>query len=169
MYISDKLFNRRLPDLQRFYSSEIFGNAMLFGTIYPLSAGVTHSAQHALAAMFKAANDGKFNFVDSVKEYGEKAKIMKKLFTDNGFKIVYDKDENDPIADGFYFTFSYPGFNGDDLLNQLIYYGISAISLAITGSERKEGIRACVSLVQRSQFPDLEFRLKKFQQDHPLS
>ncbi|MCK7520823.1 MAG: hypothetical protein MZV64_25535 [Ignavibacteriales bacterium] len=73
-----------------------------------------------------------------VKEYGEKAKIMKKLFTDNGFYIVYDKDEDEPIADGFYFTFSYPGYSGEELLNELIYYGISAISLSITGSERLE-------------------------------
>ena len=87
---------------------------------------------------------------------------MKKLFTDNGFQIVYDRDEDNPIADGFYFTFSYPGFSGDELLEKLIYYGISAISLDITGSERKEGIRACVSLVGRDQFDDLEYRLKKF-------
>ena len=72
-----------------------------------------------------------------------------------------------PIADGFYFTFSYPGFSGEELLNELIYYGISAISLAITGSERLEGIRACVSLVGRNQFADLEYRLKKFHEDHP--
>ena len=78
---------------------------------------------------------------------------MKKLFTDNGFKIVYDKDEDEPIADGFYFTFSYPGYTGEELLNELIYYGISAISLAITGSERLEGIRACVSLFNVHNFP----------------
>jgi hypothetical protein len=139
---------------------------MIYGSLYAISAGVSHSAQYALAAIFKAANDGKLDFVEEVKEYGEKAKIMKKIFTDNGFNIVYDKDEDEPIADGFYFTFSYPGYSGEELLNELIYYGISAISLAITGSERLEGIRACVSLVQRSQFPDLENRLKKFNEDH---
>ena len=79
------------------------------------------------------------------------------------------KDVDEPIADGFYFTFAYPGFNGNDLLTELIYYGISAISLEITGSEKKEGIRACVSLVRRDQFPDLEYRLKKFNEDHPVS
>ncbi len=121
-----------------------------------------------LLQCLKAANNGEFNFVDVVKEYGEKAKIMKKLFTDNGFKIVYDMDEDEPIADGFYFTFSYPGFTGEELLNELIYYGISAISLAITGSKRLEGVRACVSLVQRNQFDDLEFRLKKFNEHHPV-
>ena len=166
MVISPKLFNTVAPGLKRYYTSDIFGRAMIFGTIYSLSAGTSHSAQYALAAILKAVNDGKFNFVEEVKEYGEKAKIMKKFFTDNGFKIVYDRDENEPLADGFYFTFSYPGFTGEQLLEELIYYGISAISLAITGSERLEGMRACVSLVDRKQFPDLEYRLKKFRENH---
>ncbi len=166
MVISDKLFETSAPDLLRFYSSDNVGYAMIFGSIYSLSSGTPHSAQYALLAMLKAANEGRFNFVEQVKEYGEKAKIMKKLFLDNGFKIVYDKDEDDPIADGFYFTFAYPGFSGAELLEKLLYYGISAISLDITGSERHEGIRACVSLVQRSQFKDLEERLKQFHQDH---
>lgn len=168
MIISDKLYERKCPDLKRYYSTDRFGYSMIYGTVYSLSAGVTHSAQYALAAMYKAANDGEFNFVEVVKEYGEKAKIMKKLFTDNGFYIVYDKDIDEPIADGFYFTFAYPGLTGEELLTELIFYGISAISLAITGSERTEGIRACVSLVQRDQFPNLEYRLKKFHENHPV-
>lgn len=166
MVISPKLFSTQAPDLKRFYNSDIFGRAMIFGTIYSLSAGTSHSTQYALAAILKAANDGDFNFVQDVKEYGEKAKIMKKMFLDNGFNIVYDKDENEPLADGFYFTFSYPGLSGEQLLEELIYYGISAISLAITGSSRIEGMRACVSLVSREQFPDLEYRLKKFNENH---
>ncbi len=166
MVISDKLFETTAPDLLRFYSSDNVGYAMVFGSIYSLSSGTPHSAQYALAAMLKAANEGRLNFVEKVKEYGEKAKIMKKLFLDNGFHIVYDKDEDDPIADGFYFTFAYPGFTGAELLKELLYYGISAITLDITGSERHEGIRACVSLVQRSQFKDLEERLRQFHQDH---
>ena len=162
MVISDKLFNKKAPDLKRFFPSDTLGYSMIFGTLYALSAGIPHSAQYALAAILKAVNKGEYNFVDVVREYGEKARIMKKLFTDNGFQIVYDRDEENPIADGFYFTFSYPGFTGEELLEKLIYYGISAISLDITGSERTEGIRACVSLVGRDQFDDLEYRLKKF-------
>mgnify|MGYP006292581263 CR=1 FL=1 len=168
MVISDKLFNTTAPDLLRFYKSDNVGYAMIFGTLYSLSSGTNHSSQYALAAMLEAANAGKFNFVEVVKEYGEKAKIMKQMFLDNGFNIVYDKDEDKPIADGFYFTFAYPGFSGGELLEEFLYYGISAITLDITGSERHEGIRACVSLVQRSQFPDLEYRLKKFHEDHPV-
>ena len=166
MVISDKLFEREYADLRPYYGMEQFGRAMIFGTMYALSSGTAHSPQYALEAMLKAVNDGELDFVDVVKEYGEKAKIMKNLFTDNGFRIVYDMDEDKPIADGFYFTISYPGFSGEQLIAALVYYGISAISLAITGSERLEGLRACVSLVRRDQFPDLEYRLKKFHEHH---
>lgn len=165
MVMSDKVFNTTSDDLLRYYQFNSVGKAMIFGALYSLSSGTAHTPQFALAAILKAANNGELNFVEMVKEYGEKAKIMKKLFVDNGFQIVYDKDEESPIADGFYFTFSYPGMDAEELLNKLVYYGISAISLLITGSERTEGIRACVSLVNRNQFPDLEYRLKKFNTD----
>lgn len=166
MVISNALFARRSKDLLPYYGMEQFGRAMVFGTMYALSSGTAHSPQYALEAMLKAVNDGEYDFVDVVKEYGEKAKIMKKMFTDNGFTIVYDKDEDKPLADGFYFTIAYPGFTGEQLIEALVYYGISAISLAITGSERLEGLRACVSLVGRDQFPDLEYRVKKFHEHH---
>lgn len=166
MVISDKLFEKRSADLERYYASDMFGRAMVFGTMYALSSGTAHSPQFALAAILKAVNDGVLDFIEVVKDYGEKAAVMKKMFLENGFHLVYDKDEDKPIADGFYFTIAYPGFSGEELIEALIYYGISAISLAITGSERLEGLRACVSLVNRDQFPDLEYRLKKFHEHH---
>jgi aspartate/methionine/tyrosine aminotransferase len=166
MVIADKLFKTKAPQLLNYYSSDIFGRAMVFGTVYALSSGTAHSAQYALAAMLKAANEGRLNFVEDVKVYGEKARIMKEMFIRNGFRIVYDTDIDKPIADGFYFTISYPGFTGEALIEELLYYGISAISLAITGSEHTEGLRACVSLVSFDQFPDLEYRLKKFREHH---
>jgi hypothetical protein len=101
-----------------------------------------------------------------VKVYGKRAAIMKKMFLDNGFHIVYDTDIDVPIADGFYFTVAYPGLDGEQLIGELLYYGISAISLSNTGSNRKEGIRACVSLVADSQLPDLEERLRAFHARH---
>ncbi len=168
MAISNHVFQIIAPDLRRFYAFDQVGKAMIFGSIYSISSGTAHTPQFALAAILKAVNDGTYNFIDVVKEYGEKAKIMKKMFTDNGFKIVYDKDEDQPIADGFYFTCSYPDFSGDELLKELLSYGISAISLEITGSERLEGIRACVSLIQREQFPVLESRLKRFHENNPV-
>lgn len=168
MAISDKLFKRKYPDLLRYYSSDGFGYSIIYGALYTLSAGVTHSAQFGLEGILKAVNSGKYNYVEDVKEYGKKARIMKNLFLKNGFKLVYDKDIDQPLADGFYFTISYPGFTGVDLLEELIYYGISAISLDITGSSREEGIRACVSLVRRDQFDLLDERLKRFKEDHPV-
>ncbi|HLN55878.1 MAG TPA: pyridoxal phosphate-dependent aminotransferase [Bacteroidales bacterium] len=168
MAVSDHLFSRQYPDLQRFYSTTGFGHSVVFGALYGLSAGVAHSTQYGLAALLKAVNEGGYNFVENVKEYGEKARIMKKLFTENGFIIPYDKDLDQPLADGFYFTLSYPGMTSHELVENLFYYGISAITLDITGSKRNDGLRACVSHVSREQFGDLEKRLKGFREDHPV-
>lgn len=167
MVVSDKVWEMRSPDLLRYFSSDQLGHSLVFGAIYGISSGTSHSAQYALAAILKAVNDGEIDFVEMVKEYGEKAKVMKRLFTENGFTIVYDKDLDDPIADGFYFTFAYPGLSGGQLLSELVHYGISAITLGITGSERTEGLRACTSLIKREQFPVLEERLRRFHEDHP--
>jgi aspartate/methionine/tyrosine aminotransferase len=168
MAISDKLFNRSYPDLLRYYSSDKFGYSAIFGALYALSAGVTHSTQYGFAALLKAVNDGIYKYRDDILEYGEKARIMKKVFILNNFKIVYDMDLDEPISDGFYFTISYPGMAGSELIEELLRYGVSAISLECTGSDRHEGLRACVSMVRRDQFPDLEARLKRFSVDHPV-
>ncbi len=167
MVVSPELYNKECPDLARYYSQTQLGRALIFGTLYCLSSGSAHSVQYALAAMMKGANDGTFNFVEDIRDYGRKAMAMKKMLTDNGFTIVYDKDLDETIGDGFYFTFCYPGFTGVDLLNELIGYGISAISLDITGSH-KQGIRACVSMVLYEQFDDLKLRLELFHKDHPI-
>lgn len=168
MVIAPALFERKYPDLKRYYSSEKFGHAMIYGALYALSAGASHTAQYALAAIFKAVNNGTYNYIREVREYGKKASIMKTLFQKYGFKIVYDMDLDEPIADGFYFTLSYPGFEGSELVEELLYYGVSAISLEITGSSRTEGLRACVSQVRRDQFPVLEERLKRFSENHSI-
>jgi aspartate/methionine/tyrosine aminotransferase len=164
--MSDKLYNRNYPNLEKRFLMKGFGNTVIYRALYALSSGVTHSVQFAMAAMLKAANDGTFNFVEEVKEYGEKANVMKKLFTSNGFNILYDKDIDQEIADGFYFTLSYPGMKAGDLLQEIMCYGISAITLLSTGS-KMEGLRACVAPVKKDQFGDLEKRLKQFNIDHP--
>jgi aspartate/methionine/tyrosine aminotransferase len=164
MAISNKLWSRQFDDLGVRFGSKGFGFTIVMQVLYALSSGVTHSVQFALAAMFKAANDGVFNFVEDVKEYGRKAKIMKDLFVENGFHVVYEKDGEEPIADGFYFTIGYKDMSGGELLGNLLYHGISAITLRNTGSE-KEGLRACVSHVKRDQFADLETRLKLFNEN----
>ncbi|NOX35556.1 MAG: pyridoxal phosphate-dependent aminotransferase [Deltaproteobacteria bacterium] len=164
--IPDKLFNSNGDNLEPFFGSSNFGYSYIFGAMYALSSGVSHSNQWGLAGLLKAVNNGEYNFVENVKEYGKRAGIMKKLFISNGFKIVYDMDDDKQIADGFYFTISYPGFTGVKLVEELLYYGISAISLTTTGSDRHEGLRACVSLTGQDRFKDLEDRLISFKKDH---
>jgi len=168
LVMSDHLYRRKYPDLLRYYSSDIFGRAMIFGALYALSSGVTHSVQYGFTAILKSVNDNKYNFVENTKAYGEKAAIMKEMFVSNGFRIVYDMDIDRPVADGFYFTISYPGMSGGELLYKLLSYGIAAITLNITGSERHEGLRACVSQVRKKQLPLLEERLKLFRGNNPV-
>jgi aspartate/methionine/tyrosine aminotransferase len=159
--MSDKIFNSNSASIENRFKIKGFGNAVIYRVLYALSSGVTHSTQYAMAAMLKAANNGSYDFVSEVKAYADKAHTMKKLFLSNGFKILYDKDEDQLISDGFYFTICYPGMKAGDLLHKLLYFGISAITLQSTGSSM-EGLRACVSAVNPSQFNDLQQRLEKF-------
>jgi len=164
--ISDRLFESTGDGLARWFGTDRFGYAYIFGGMYSLSAGVCHTTQFGLAKLLEAVNDGRYDFVAAVREYGQRARTMKRLFTENGFSLVYDMDEDQPLADGFYFTVAYPGFTGVELVEELLYYGISAISLETTGSSRTEGIRACVSLTGKDRFGELEERLRCFDNDH---
>lgn len=164
--MSDKLYHRAYPGLTQRYGGGTFGTVYIHRVLYALSSGTSHSAQYALAAMFKAASDGKFDFVSEVNEYGRRAKRLKDIFTSHGFTIVYEKDLDEPIGDGFYFTIGYPGMTGGELMENLIYYGISAISLATTGSNQ-QGLRACTSFIKEHQYALLEERLACFRENHP--
>ncbi|MDR1403743.1 MAG: pyridoxal phosphate-dependent aminotransferase [Tannerellaceae bacterium] len=164
--ISNTLYRRVFPELAKRYGGGTFGAVYIHRVLYALSSGTGHSAQFALAAMFRAASDGTFDFVSDVREYGRRAKKLKEIFTGHGFKIVYENDLDQPIADGFYFTVSYPGMTGSELMKELIYYGISAISLETTGSN-KEGLRACTSFIKDHQYDLLKERLDIFNENHP--
>ena len=162
--ISDKLYHRTYPGLTQRYGGGTFGTVYIHRVLYALSSGTSHSAQYALAAMFKAASDGTFDFVSEIKEYGHRAQKLKEIFTQYGFYIVYDHDLDQPIADGFYFTIAYPGMTGSELMEELIYYGISAISLSTTGSNQ-EGLRICTSFIKPHQYELLDERLKQFKEN----
>jgi aspartate/methionine/tyrosine aminotransferase len=167
MIFSQQLYDLKTTEyMKKFFTQDTFGKAVIFGSLYALTSGTAHSPQYALAAIFKACNNGTYNFVEDLKVYETKAAIMKKALVENGFKIVYDKDLDVDIADGFYFTFSYPNLTGEQLLSELVYYGISAIALSITGSQRLEGVRACVSLVPLEILPEFASRLQQFHLDH---
>ncbi|TLX75994.1 pyridoxal phosphate-dependent aminotransferase [Labilibacter sediminis] len=161
--VSNELYGRYFESLKIRFGIGGLGSVIVGRLLYSLSAGASHSAQYAIAAMYKAACDGDYNFIEEVKEYGIRARLMKELFVKYGFTIIYDKDIDTPIADGFYFTIGHKGFTGGELLEKLLYYGISAIALKNTGS-LKEGLRACVSQIERSRFYILEERLKRFRE-----
>ena len=163
--VSPELYEWHTDYMKKYFAQDTFGRAIVYGSIYALSSGTSHSVQYGLAAVMKACNDGEFDFVEALRDYQKKANFMKNALVENGFEIVYDKDMNEPIADGFYFTFNYPGMTGEQTLNELVYYGISAISLDITGSNQ-QGLRACVSLVPHELLPAFEQRVKKFNEDH---
>ncbi len=164
--ISDKLYQRTFEGLTQRYGGGTFGSVFIHRALYAISSGVSHSAQYAMAAMLKAASDGTYNFLAEVKEYGRRAQKLKEIFHKHGFHLVYDSDLGDPVADGFYFTIGYPGLTGGELMKELIYYGISSISLVTTGSQQ-EGIRACTSFIKDHQYDLLDERLALFKAQHP--
>lgn len=166
--ISDKLYHRSYPAFVSRYGVGSFGSVFVHRILYALTSGTTHSAQYALAAMLKAAADGTYHFLEDVKVYGERAKLLKEIFQRHGFYLVYDKDMDKPVADGFYFTIGYPGMSSSKLAKELMYYGVSAISLATTGSNQ-EGLRACTSFIQDHQYKQLDERMKLFAENNPIS
>ena len=157
----EELFNKRYDSLVSKMGIGAFGSVLISRVLYCLSSGTAHSAQLALAAMFKAACDGQYNFLNDVHEYERRAHEMKKIFTANGFSILYADDLGTPIGDGFYFTVAYPGLTGGELMRELLFYGVSAIPLDTTGS-RQQGLRVCVSFVKNEQLTDLNERIAEF-------
>ena len=165
--ISDALFHRHYPDLAERYEGLPFGLVFSTRMLYALSSGTSHSAQYAMAAMLRAACDGEFDFRSEIKVYGERAHKLKEIFQRHGFYIVYDRDLDEPIADGFYFTIGYPGMTSGELAHELMYYGVSAICLVTTGSHQ-EGLRVCTSFIEDHQYDQLEERMALFEQNNPV-
>ena len=164
--ISDKLFHRHYNDLAERYEGLPFGLVFSTRMLYALSSGTSHSAQFALAAMLKAASDGTYDFRKEVSVYGERAHKLKEIFLRHGFHIVYDKDLDQPVADGFYFTIGYKKMTSGELAKELMYYGVSAICLITTGSHQ-EGLRVCTSFIEDHQYAQLEERMAVFEENNP--
>jgi aspartate/methionine/tyrosine aminotransferase len=162
LIVSDELFSRQFPNLLRIGDNDRLGPALIQDGVYIVSAGASHTAQFGLAGLLKAANDGTFKFLDHVRIYGEKAAEMKKIFLSHGFRILYDKDGNEDLADGFYFTITLPGLDLDELLRRFFRCGLGAISLSIMGCRDKSGVRISTAKINKSQFPELDRRLKMF-------
>jgi aspartate/methionine/tyrosine aminotransferase len=169
--IADKLYEREYPALASRYKMPRLGDALVLGIMYAVSSGTSHSAQYALAAMFKAACDGELDFVAATSEYARRAAMTKKMFVDNGFHIVYALDGDEPVSDGFFYTVGYrlpdgTEMTGAALMRDLMLIGICSISLSLTGSAQN-GVRICVSQLNRpEQFSLLEERLNLFTASH---
>lgn len=173
--VSDRLYMREYEALRQRYKIARLGDAMVLGILYAISSGTSHSAQYALAAMFKSAADGSLDFVAETAEYGRRASLTKKMFLDNGFHIVYSRDGAVDVSDGFFYTVGYVEKSSDGdpkemtgarLMQELMLCGICSIALSLTGSAQN-GVRICVSQLNRpEQFDMLSERLRMFAANH---
>lgn len=166
--ISDRLFDRHYSALaERYKDAGVFGQTLIASILYMITSGCTASTQYAYAEMLRLSTEGEINFVEDTREYSVRAERMKRIFTDNGFHIVYDNDATERVGDGFFFTIGYGEMSGGELLKELLYYGVSSISLSTTGSEQR-GVRACTSRMREELYDVMQERMKAFREDHPL-
>lgn len=164
--ISDKLYSRHCPALaQRYHDAGVFGPTFIASIQYMITSGCTASTQYGYAEMLRLSCEGKINFVEDTKEYAIRARRMKDIFLRNGFAITYPRDVTEDIADGFFFSLSYPGLSGGELAKELISYGVSSINLDTTGS-MQPGVRACTSRMREELYDVLEDRMRQFKLDH---
>lgn len=164
--ISDKLYERQYPALaERYHDAGVFGQTLVASILYMITSGATASTQYAYAEMMRLSTEGVINFVEDTREYAYRAERMKQIFLDNGFHIVYDRDVTQEVGDGFFFTIGYKSMTGGELLRELLYYGVSSISLSTTGSEQ-QGVRACTSRMRDELYAVLAERMAAFNEDH---
>lgn len=164
--ISDKLYDRHFPALaERYHDSGVFGPTFIASIQYMITSGCTATTQYGYAEMLRLSCEGKINFIEDTREYAIRAQKMKKIFLDNGFTITYPRDIHEEIGDGFFFSLSYPGMSGSELVRELIHYGVSSINLDTTGS-LQQGVRACTSRMRDELYEVLADRMKQFKQDH---
>ncbi len=160
--ISDKLYHREYPALKEKWNIAKFGDNFILNYLYVNTSGASHSAQYALSAMFEASVDGRYNFVKELRNYGMRAHRSRKIFDKYGFHLVYDKDMEQTISDGFFYTVGYKNLSNRDLLEALLRCGVIAIPLNTTGSGQC-GIRVCVSrLLTEEDFARLDAHLALF-------
>lgn len=160
--ISDKLFRREYPALKERWGLARFGDNFILNYLYVNTSGTSHSAQYALSAMFEASVDGRYNFVRELRNYGLRAHRSREIFDANGFHLVYEKDMEQTISDGFFYTVGYKSMGNRELLESLLRCGVVAVPLNTTGSGQS-GIRVCVSrLLGDEDFELLDRHLKLF-------
>jgi hypothetical protein len=160
--ISPNIFDAPSGVVQDLYEYPTLGECYVRGLLFNSTGGVTHSSQHAFAAMLNAACDGTLDFIDDAREYELRSTLAKQMFCDNGFHIVYDNDLGRKISDGIYFTIGYENMPAEELQTQLFLYGISTNSLPLTGSSQPGVSVSVAALGQPDWFAMLELRLRAF-------
>jgi len=166
--VGPQLYAERYPALaKRYGSSDMFGHVITGCILDMITSGCTTSTQMGLAAMMDASCEGRLDFVKDVSEYGRRAAKMKEIFLRNGFSISYESDAAGKIGDGFFFTLCYPGMDSATLVEELLAYGVSTVSLEKMGS-RRQGVRICSSRILPEQFDLLSERMAAFAADHPV-
>ena len=169
MCIGPGLYHRQFPAFTaRYGGSGIFGLTITGNILDQMTSGCTTSTQYGLAAMMNSSCDGSLDFIADVSEYGTRAARMKEIFHRHGFTLSYESDARGPVGDGFFFTLSYPGLDSGSLVDELLAYGVSTVSLDKMGSCR-QGVRVCSSRIKGDQFDLLEQRMAAFEADHPVA
>ena len=164
--ISDKLYDRQYPALaQRYKDAGVFGVTLTASILYMITSGCTATTQYGYAEMLNLSCDGVINFVEDTREYENRAHRMKEIFCRHGFHVVYDRDVTDNVGDGFFFTLGYGDMTGEQLVVELMHYGVSCICLSTTGS-LKYGVRGCVSRMREELYSVLDERMAAFEEDH---
>ena len=164
--VSPRLYNEQYPALaKRYGGSGLFGLAITGGILDMITSGCTASTQWGLAAMLDKSCEGSLDFVNDISEYGRRAARMKEIFLRHGFTISYESDPSGRIGDGFFFTLSYHGMDSATLVEELLAYGVSTVSLDKMGSVR-QGVRVCSSRISNDQFGLLDERIAAFAADH---
>ena len=164
--IGDKLYDKQYPSLaERYHDAGVFGVTLTASILYMITSGCTATTQYAYAEMLNLSCDGVIDFVEDTREYERRAARMKEIFCRHGFHVVYDRDVDQNVGDGFFFTLGYGELSGEELLLELMYYGVSSICLSTTGSLKK-GIRACVSRMRDDLYDTLDERMAAFEADH---
>ena len=165
--IGDRLYEKQYPALaERYLDAGVFGVTLTASILYMITSGCTATTQYGYAEMLRLSCEGKIDFVEDTREYARRAARMKEIFCRHGFTVVYDHDVTRPVGDGFFFTLGYEGLSGDELVVELMYYGVSSISLSTTGS-LQQGVRGCTSRMREELYPVLEERMAAFEKDHP--
>ena len=166
MIIPQAIMDITSDSLKQRFGHANFRHALLFGIIQATTAGLTQSAQAGFEAALRAMLSGDWNPLVEARAYEKRAIKLKAALAANGFELLYAKDGETPIADGFYFAFGHPAYPHDGLAEALIKFGISATPLTDAGARHTQGLRACVGLMTDDDLFRIEGRLSAFAEAH---